>query len=142
MSFPFQRTVVNHKVFSVTHKFSMIVVTLECSNGPAFPLLPMCAQLTVKTGFSLRFFKSFLWHGLHSLLLRSFQDLIDSIIRKHFIEFKWTFPGVAFYLVFLSIAHYRSNLQNFCILVESIQKERLPGVQGSSGMASRKDRVL
>ena len=36
---------------------------------------------------------------------------------------------------FLSIAHYRSNLQNFCILARSIQKERLPGVLDATGIA-------
>lgn len=51
VSFPFQHTVVNHKVFSVTHQFSTMVVTLECPYSPAFSLLPMCARLTVKTGF-------------------------------------------------------------------------------------------
>ena len=60
MSFTFQHPAVNCMIFSVTHKFSTIIIMLEGSKGPAFPLLQMFAQLTVKVGFSLRFLKSLL----------------------------------------------------------------------------------
>lgn len=70
-----------------------------------------------------------------SLLLRLFQDLVDSIIRKHFIVFKLAFLMLHFILFFLSIAHYRSNLQNFFILARNLQREQLPGVLDTSSIA-------
>lgn len=69
------------------------------------------------------------------LLLRLPQSLTDSIIRKHFIVLKLAFPMLSFIQFFPSIAHYRSNLQDFCILARSIQKARLPRVLDATGIA-------
>lgn len=94
----------------------------------------MYGQSMVKNDFSLRFFKSS-YDMAFSLLLRLFQDLVDSIIRKHFIVFKLAFLMLHFILFFLSIAHYRSNLQNFFILARNLQREQLPGVLDTSSIA-------
>lgn len=45
------------------------------------------------------------------------------------------FPMLNYIQCFLSIAHYRCNLQNFCILARNIQRECLPGVLETSGIA-------